>query len=45
MKSNPGEIYKEFNIKLGHDRDQSVKYTQEYINYVQEIEKTFNTLI
>ena len=44
MKTNPAEIFKEYCINLGINRDQSVKYTQEYINYVQEIERTFNTL-
>lgn len=44
MKTNPAEIFKEFSINLGTNRDQSVKYTQEYINYVQAIEKDFNTL-
>lgn len=44
MKTNPGEIAKEFNIDLGNNREQSVKYTQEYINYVQEVEKSFNLI-
>ena len=45
MKTEPAEIYKEYSIDLGKNREQSVKYTQEYINYVQEIERTFNTLV
>jgi len=44
MKTNPAEIFKEYCINLGINRDQSIKYTQEYINYVQQIEKEFNTL-
>jgi len=42
MKTNPGEIAKEFNINLGVNRDQSIKYTPEYIHYVQEVEQAFN---
>ena len=45
MKSNPGEIYKEYKIDLGtRERDQSIKYTDKYIDYVQSVEKDFNTL-
>lgn len=44
MKANPGEIYQEHIINLGVDRDQSIKYTQEYINYVQTVEENFNNL-
>jgi NitT/TauT family transport system ATP-binding protein len=44
MKTNPGEIAKEFNINLGTNRDQSVKYTPEYIHYVQEVEQAFNSI-
>lgn len=44
MKSNPGEITKEFSIDLGLNREQSVKYTSEYINYVQEVEQSFNSI-
>jgi len=44
MKTNPAEIFKEYSIDLGSNRDQSVKYTQDYINYVQDIEKKFNSL-
>ena len=44
MKSNPGEIYKEYKIDLGHNREQSIKYTQKYIDYVQTVEQDFNTL-
>lgn len=44
MKTNPGEIAKEFNINLGVNRDQSIKYTTEYIHYVQEVEQAFNSI-
>jgi NitT/TauT family transport system ATP-binding protein len=44
MKTKPAEIFKEYTIDLGHNRNQSIKYTQEYINYVQDIEKTFDSL-
>lgn len=44
MKANPGEIYQEHIINLGVDRDQSIKYTPEYINYVQTVEENFNNL-
>lgn len=44
MKANPGEIYQEHIINLGVDRDQSIKYTSEYINYVQTVEENFNNL-
>lgn len=44
MKTNPGAIATEFNIKLGTNRDQSIKYTSEYIHYVQEVEQTFNSI-
>jgi len=44
MKSNPGEIFKEYKIDLGHNRDQSIKYSQKYIDYVQTVEQDFNTL-
>jgi NitT/TauT family transport system ATP-binding protein len=43
MKANPGDIYKEFELNFGQ-RDQSIKYTKEYENHVQEIEQLFNTL-
>lgn len=44
MKTDPAEIFKEFTIDLGKNRTQDIKYTTEYINYVQTIEKNFNTL-
>ena len=44
MKANPGEIYQEHIINLGTNREQSIKYTSEYINYVQTIEENFNNL-
>ena len=44
MKTNPGEIAKEFNFSLGINRDQSLKYTPEYIHYVQEVEQSFNLI-
>ena len=44
MKTNPGAIAKEFNIDLGSKRDQSIKYTTEYIHYVQEVEQSFNSI-
>ena len=44
MKTNPGEIAMEFDIKLGTNRDQSIKYTPEYIHYVQEVEQSFNSI-
>lgn len=44
MKTNPGEIAKEFNINLGRNREQSIKYTPEYINYVQQVEQAFNSI-
>lgn len=44
MKTNPGEIAKEFDINLGRNREQSIKYTPEYINYVQQVEQAFNSI-
>lgn len=44
MKANPGDISKEFNINLGRNREQSIKYTSEYIRYVQEVEESFNRI-
>jgi len=44
MKTNPGEIAAEFNINLGNNRDQTIKYTSEYIKYVQEVERTFDNI-
>lgn len=44
MKANPGDISKEFNINLGHNREQSIKYIPEYIRYVQEVEESFNSI-
>lgn len=44
MKTNPGEIAKEFHIDLGKNREQSIKYTPEYINYVQQVEQAFNSI-
>lgn len=45
MKANPGEIYKKYEINLGDNRTQSIKYTTQYNNYVQEIEKDFDSLM
>ena len=44
MKTNPGAIAKEFNINLGSNRDQPLKYTPEYNQYVQEVEQAFNLI-
>lgn len=44
QKTFSGEIYQEHIINLGVDRDQSIKYTPEYINYVQTVEENFNNL-
>lgn len=44
MKTNPGEIATEFNIDLGKNREQSIKYTPAYINYVQQVEQAFNSI-
>lgn len=45
MKSNPGEIYKKYDINLGNNRTKAIKYTTQYNNYVQEIEKDFESLM
>lgn len=44
MKSGPADIYKEFEINLQKPRTQDTKYSQEYLNYVQTIEREFNTI-
>lgn len=44
MKSGPGQIHKQFSIDLGKNRDQSVKYTSLYNDYVQTVEKEFSLL-
>ena len=44
MKTNPGDFAKEFYINLGANRDQSIKYSSEYIRYVQEVEQSFNSI-
>ena len=45
MKSGPAEIYKEMDIDLKKPRTQETKYSQEYLNYVQTVERVFNSLI
>jgi NitT/TauT family transport system ATP-binding protein len=45
MKSNPGDVYKEFKISFNERRTTTIKYTSDYINYTKEIEETFNELI
>ncbi|MDD5649005.1 MAG: ATP-binding cassette domain-containing protein [Candidatus Nanoarchaeia archaeon] len=46
MKSNPGEIYKDFRISFGKERrTQQTKYRSDYINYTKEVEEIFNNLI
>lgn len=44
MKSGPADIYKEFEINLQKQRTQDTKYSQEYLNYVQTIEREFNKI-
>lgn len=45
MKSNPGDIYKQFDISFGNQRrTKDTKYTQDYINYTKEIEELFNEI-
>lgn len=44
MKSGPADIYKEMDIDLKGSRTQETKYSQEYLNYVQTVERVFNSL-
>jgi NitT/TauT family transport system ATP-binding protein len=44
MKSGPGQIHKQFSIDLGKNRDQDIKYSTQYNNYVQMVEREFSTL-
>ena len=45
MKSNPGDIYKEFKISFGNERrSKETKYHSDYINYTKEIEQIFEEL-
>lgn len=45
MKSNPGTLYKEYSVDLGHFRDRTVKYTGAYNDYVRSIEQDFETIL
>lgn len=45
MKSNPGEIHKEFKISFGKKRrTHETKYSSDYINITREVEETFNSI-
>lgn len=44
MKTNPGEIAHEVNIDLGINRTQELKFSSMYNQYVQNIERTFNSI-
>lgn len=45
MKSNPGEIHREFNINFGSGRrNRDTKYLPEYVNLTKQIEDVFNEL-
>jgi NitT/TauT family transport system ATP-binding protein len=46
MKTNPGDIYKEFEISFGKERrNQDTKYSASYIEHTKEIEKIFNNTL
>lgn len=42
MKSNPGDIYKEYIIDFGSRRNKETKYLSKYTEYVKSIENDFN---
>lgn len=44
MKTNPAEIYREYNIDLGK-RTQETKFSVEYNEYVHQIDNDFNALL
>lgn len=45
MKSNPADIYKEFDISFGKQRrTKEIKYLPKYIEYTKEIESIFDNL-
>lgn len=44
MKSGPADVHKKIEINFSKERTQETKYTQEYLNYVQTVEKEFNLL-
>lgn len=45
MRSNPADIYKEFDISFGNERrSKETKYRSDYINYTKQIEEVFNEL-
>jgi len=41
MKTNPAEVYKEFDISFGQRRTKETKYRTDYISYTKEIEEIF----
>lgn len=44
MKTDPAEIYREYDINLGK-RTKETKYSSQYNEYVKQIDSDFNTLI
>jgi len=44
MKSDPGEIYKEYKIDFGGRRTRDTKYLPEFVNLTKEIEDVYNEL-
>lgn len=44
MKTNPGDIAKEFKINFNGRRNKETKYCADYINYTKEVEETFNNI-